>query len=590
MRERTASYQFGPFRLDPLEGVLLRGEEIVPLTIKAFAILTVLIENRGHVVQKDQLLRTVWPDCFVEDNNLSQNISAVRRALGEAPEQPKYIETVPRRGYRFIGNVQEFRSETVPAAAPGDRAQPETGRRAILETLGILPFRTIGSECADFWGLGIADALINRLSSIDRIKVRPTASVLRYDGVATPDWATVGRDLKVDALLSGCIQRAGDRIRVTVQLGAVQDGSTLWSGQFDDFYTDIFAVEDSISRQVAQALTPKLTGAESRRLAKRDTESSEAHQAYLRGRYYWNRRTEQDLRKSIRSFQEAIDIDPGHALAYVGLADAYTVLGGYSDLAPKESYPRARAAAIRALEIDQELDEAHIPLGDVLMYYEWDSSGAAKEYQRVLESRPDYATAHHFYAWYLIGRGRFAEAVEEMGRAQDLDPLSPIINAQMGVPLYYGREYDRAIEYFRKAIDMDPLFALSYVYLGRAYLQGSMPEQAIAAHRRAVELSSGRPIAVAALGHTLAVNGETAEARQLLESLLALSGQRYISPYYIASIFEGLEDSAGTFEWLGRAYQDRCNQLVTAAFDPAWDRIRVSSEFSSLIDRVGFSA
>ncbi len=257
MQNRAATYRFGPFRLDPVEGVLLRGEEIVPLTIKAFAILTVLVENRGHVVQKDQLLRTVWPDCFVEDNNLSQNISAVRRALGEAPEQPKYIETVPRRGYRFIGEVQECQSEAVAA----DTAPREARPRALVETLGILPFRTIGSECADFWGLGMADALINRLSGIDRIKVRPTASVIRYDGAATPDWATAGRDLKVDALLSGCIQRAGDRIRVTVQLGAVHDGSTLWSGQFDDSYTDIFAVEDSISRQVAQALTPKLTGA-----------------------------------------------------------------------------------------------------------------------------------------------------------------------------------------------------------------------------------------------------------------------------------------------------------------------------------------
>ncbi len=310
----------------------------------------------------------------------------------------------------------------------------------------------------------------------------------------------------------------------------------------------------------------------------------------MRGRYYWNRRSEQDLRKSIRSFQEAIDFDPGHALAYVGLADSYTVLGGYSDVAPKEAYPRARAAAIRALEIDPELDEAHIPLGDVLMYYEWDAAGAGKEYRRVLESRPDYATAHHFYAWYLIRRGRFEEAFDEMRRAQDLDPLSPIINAQMGIPLYFEREYGRAIECFRKAIDMDPMFALSYVYLGRAYLQSSMPEQAIAMLRRAEELSPGRPIAVAALSRALAVSGAAVEARRLLHDLLALSNQRYVSPYYVAVVFAGLDDREGTFEWLEKAYQDRCNQLVTAAFDPVWDGVRGSSEFSSLIARVGFSA
>jgi len=584
----ATSFEFGPFRLESTERVLLRGNDVVPLAVKAFEVLSFLVQNRGRVVAKDALIRHVWPDCFVEENNLSQNISALRRALADDPEHPRYIETIPRRGYRFVGEVTE--AGTIPiasAAAPGP-VSVAAPRLPLVKSLAVLPFRWIGSDSgSDFLGLGLADALTTRLGNIDQIEVRPTASVLRYDSQA-PDWSSAGRELRVDALLSGCIQRSEDRVRVTVQLVRVQDGATLWAGQFDDPFTDIFSVEDSISQQVSRTLMLKLTGDESRKLSQRHTTNPEAHRAYLRGRYHWNRRTEQDLRKSVRCFQEAVQADPGYALAYVGLADSYSVLGGYSDLPPKEAYTRTRAAAMQALEIDESLAEAHTSLGDVHMYFNWDPAGAEREYRRAIELRPDYATAHHFYAWFLISQGKFEEASAEMRRAQDLDPLSPMINTTVGLPLYFSRRYKEAISHFAQSVEAEPSFDLGYVYLGRAYVHSGKTDQGIAALRQAVALSGGRPVTIGALSHCLAVVGQTAEAIQLVDDLIERAKSRYVSPYYIARIFAGLGDRKKAMQWLECAFEDRSNQLVVLMLDPAWDGFRDSSQLIDLARRVGF--
>jgi DNA-binding winged helix-turn-helix (wHTH) protein/tetratricopeptide (TPR) repeat protein len=582
MRETAEAYQFGPFRLLPAEGVLLRGQEIVPLPVKALAVLTLLVRNHGRVVQKNELIRYVWPDCFVEDNNLTQNISAVRRALGDAQDEPQYVETVPRRGYRFVGDVTELEPGFAEPRPPVASEHPSA-------TLGILPFRTIGADCADFWGVGMADALINRLTGVENIRVRPTASILRYDGL-TPDWAVAGRELKVDTLLSGCIQRSSERIRVSVQLISVQDGTTLWARQFDDSFTDIFAVEDYISSQVVQTLAPRLTGADAGRVNRRDTGSTAAHRAYLKGRYFWNRRNEEDLRKSVQCFEEAVELDPAYALAYVGLADAYTVLGGYGDMAPAECYPRARAAALRALDIDGGLEEAHIPLGDVAMYYDWDAHNAERQYRQALDARPDYATAHHFFAWYLIGKGRFADAAREMQRAQEIDPLSPIINAQTGLPDYFARRYDRAIQIFQQAMEMHPQFAVGYVYLGRACAKAGRFAEAIEVLRQGVSLSHRRPFAVASLSYALASAGALQEADSLLQELLASAGRRYTSPYYVAVACAGLERHAEAMRWLHTAHAERANQLVISSFEPMLDPLRSRAEFTDLMASVGFAA
>jgi DNA-binding winged helix-turn-helix (wHTH) protein/Tfp pilus assembly protein PilF len=575
-------YEFGPFRLDEADRVLLRGEDVVPLAVKAFEILAHLVKNRGHVIPKDVLIRHVWADCFVEENNLTQNISALRRALADDVDHPTYIETIPRRGYRFIAPVRE-RSATTDAQAAEAQA-----RKNQVKSLAVLPFQSIGSP-SDFLDVGLADALITKLSNLEQIEVRPTASTIGYKG-AVPNWVQAGQDLKVDALLSGCIQRAGDRVRVTTQLVAAADGKTLWAGQFDELFTDIFTVEDSISQQVAQTLFLKLSSEDNRRLSNRSTTSPEAHRAYLRGRHHWNRRTEPDLKKSIRCFQEAVDLDPGYALAYAGMADSYSVLGGYGALSPRDSYLRARAAAKGALEIDESLAEAHTCLADVFMYYDWDSESAGREYRRAIELRPDYATAHHFHAWYLIACKQFEEAAAEMRRAHDLDPLSPVINMSLGLPHYYAHDFQRAIEQFEHALDLDPYFDIGHLYLGRAYLYSGQHERAMALLRKAVSLSEERPMMLAGLGHALGLTGAAKEARGIINRLISLGQTRYISPYSVAMVFGGLGQADDAFGWLERGFEERVNQMVILAIDPAWQRIRRDRRFDAIVKRVGFAA
>ena len=577
-------YEFGPFRVDETARVLLRGNDVVPLTVKAFEILSHLVKNRGQVIAKENLIRQVWPDCFVEENNLSQGISALRRAFSDDAEHPTYIETIPRRGYRFIAAVRESHTGS---------SGPSTGaanRGPRVKSLAVLPFQSVGSRAGvDFLDVGLADALITRLSNIEQIEVRPTPSIIGYKG-AVPGWTQAGSELNVDAVLSGCIQHSGEKVRVTVQLVATSDGTALWAGQFDEAFTDIFTLEDSISQQVARTLMLKLTSEERRRLSHRSTSCAEAHQAYLRGRHYWNRRTEKDLQKSVRCFQEAVDQDPSYALAYAGLADSYTVLGGYGALPPRDSYLRARAAALRALEIDESLAEAHTSLGDVFMYYDWHGPAADHEYRRAIELRPDYATAHHFYAWYLIAKGHFREASNEMRRAQELDPLSPMINTTVGLPSYFAREFDRAILQIEKALEMDPQFSLAHMYLGRAYLYSGRHERAIDLLRTAVRSSEERPMMLAALGHGLARSGNRAEAREILDRLISLSQTRYISPYHIATVFAGLDQADDALDWLNRSYSERVNQMVIMERDPAMDSLRDDRRFSELVARVGFSA
>ena len=582
LEEKQAQfYDFGPFRLDETARVVLRENEVVPLTVKAFEILAHLVRHRGQVVSKEVLIKHVWPDCFVEENNLSQNISALRRALADDPENPKYIETIPRRGYRFVGPVRELQTHPVPPiAAAGARV----GR---IRSLAVLPFQSIGSANVEFLDVGLADALITKLGNLEQIEVRPTGSILRYKGAA-PNWVQAGSELNVDALLHGCVQLSGDKIRVTVQLVAAGDGVTLWAGQFDEAFTDIFSVEDSISQQVARTLMIRLSNEQRERLSHRYTSSPEAHQAYLRGRHFWNRRTEADLQKSVRCFQEAVAHDPSYALAYAGLADSYTVLGGYGVLPPGDSYTRARAAAMQALEIDERLAEAHTSLGDVSMYYDWRAPAAEQRYLRAIELRPDYATAHHFYAWFLIAKGDFAGASAEMQRAQELDPLSPMINTTRGFPDYFAGDFERAITHIQKALDMDPEFALAQVYLGRAYLCSGRHELGLETIRQAARPSEMRPMMLAALGHALAINRKKTEAKEIASQLIALRDTRYVSAYYIASVFAGLGDADRAFEWLERAFEDRVNQMVILHRDPLWARIAEDPRMSGIVRRVGF--
>jgi TolB-like protein/Flp pilus assembly protein TadD len=402
-------------------------------------------------------------------------------------------------------------------------------------SIAVLPFRLLSNEASDeYLGSGMADALITKLSNIRQITVRPTSAVIKYAAKGNAqDPLAAGRELGVDSVLEGTIQRAGERVRVTVQLISVRESVPLWAHSFDERFTDIFTVQDSISAQVADALTLKLTGEEQKLLAKRYTDNVEAYQSYLRGRYFMNKRNEEGLRKGIGYFTEAIEKEPGYALAYAGLADAYSVLGFYQfdKLAPEESFQRAKAAALKALELDETLAEAHASLALARVDVDHDEAGAEREYRRAIELNPNYATAHHWYSDFLAALDRQDEAMAEIRRALELDPLSLVINATLGERLFYARRYDEALIQLHKTLEMDDGFGPAHYLLGLTYEQKGMYLESIAELNRARELSGGSPWMVAALGHSLAMAGRRAEAQQVLVELKQLSARMQVSPY-----------------------------------------------------------
>jgi TolB-like protein/DNA-binding winged helix-turn-helix (wHTH) protein/Tfp pilus assembly protein PilF len=647
-------YEFGPFRLDAVERILLRDGRPVPLTPKAFETLLVLVRHSGHIVEKDRLMREVWPDSFIEEGGLNVNIFRLRKALGDDNDAPRYIETVSRRGYRFVAEVRapggenfgpgREESGVLPAAgmeAEGangrnevgvaqlsNRAIPGTDRRtrAILwqrslaipllalllltgllgasyfwnarrqkqpesllevKSVAVLPFKNLGGAGGDeYLDQGMADALITKLSNLKQIVVRPTSAVLKYAGSGT-DLLSAARELRVDALLEGRVQRSGERIRVTVQLVRGADGVPLWAETFDDQFTNIFAVQDSISNQVARALTLKLTGGEKALIEKRYTESAEAFELYLKGRYFWNKRTAEGFQKGIEYFEQAIAKDPSYALAYVGLADSYITLGDYSYLPPKEAFPKAREAAAKALELDDSLAEAHTSLAFTKAAYDWEWSEAEREFRRAIEIKPSYATARQWHAEHLVAMGRFDEALAEIKRAQELEPLSLIVDTIVGWVYYFMRQPDRAIEQCRKTLELDANFYPAHLFLGQAYAQKRMYREAIAEYQRALSVSEGSAEASAFLGHAYEMSGQREQARKALDELKALAQKRYVSPDLIAVIHSGLGETDEAFVWLEKAYEERSRSLPFLRVDPMFDNLRADPRFTDLLRRVG---
>jgi DNA-binding winged helix-turn-helix (wHTH) protein/Flp pilus assembly protein TadD len=582
IRPTKPTYEFGPFHLDTAERRLLRERQLVPLTPKTYDILLLLVRNSGHMLDKDEMMKELWPDAFVEEGNLARYISILRKILGRNESGHQYIETVPKRGYRFVAQVNESQI---------DGAETTVIHQNFASTLGsiaVLPFSMIGAEPDDeYLGLGIADALITRLSNIRKLVMRPTSAVRKYLS-HEQGLIELGQKLSVDAVLEGSVQRRGEYIRITVQLVSVRSETTLWAEKFNEKFTDIFAVEDSISEQVAGALILKLTSEDKRRLTKRYTEDIEAYQAYLKGRYFWNKRTGEGIKKGIEYFRQAIEIDPLYALAYAGLADSYNVLGIYSASTPKEIFPKAKAAAVKALEIDDTLAEAHTSLAFVLHRFDWAWTEAEREFQRALALNADYATIHHWYGNYLMTMGRQVEAMEEMNLAQHLDPLSLIIDGNIGNLLYFMRQYDRAIKHFQKMLEMDANFYGTHSNLGCVYEQKSMYEEAIAEFEKALMLDDNLSTR-AWLGHAYAIAGKIDEAQGVINDLKERSKSRYISPYDIAMIYIGLREQEQAFAWLDKAFEDRNDSLVWLRFDPRLDSIRTDSRFINLVQRVGLN-
>jgi DNA-binding winged helix-turn-helix (wHTH) protein/TolB-like protein/Tfp pilus assembly protein PilF len=626
-------YQYGPYCIDAERRMLSCEGVAKPMSPKAFDTLLVLVQHPGMVLEKDQLMEMLWPDSVVEEANLAQNISSLRKALGESPNERRYIITVPGRGYRFAADVKEFDPESERPPLEGStnsdvvqkqqtplvkkdhafgRSRTLTGGLIVLlisilvgvaiwmksstapsgttseiavKSLAVLPFKQLGSEGDDYIGLGIADSLITRLTNLRAIKVRPTSAVLKYND-QSPEPSRIGRELGVEAVLEGSVRKNGDIFRISVQLVRVDDGTPIWAEQFDDQFTSIFKFEDIMSRRVAESLVPKLTGTDRAALAKSYTGNADAYADYLRGRFFWNKRTVEGMNKAIEHFESAIVRDPNYALAYAGLADCYLMLFSYSDYEEKEKIPKAKAAAIRAVQLDQTLSEAHTSLAFVLQN-DHNNSDAEREYKKAIDLNPNYSTAYLRYGNMKISMGQPDEALQIMKRAQELDPLSLIINTALGHDYSLNRRYDEAVAQLLKTVELDPSFVHSHCFLSMAYLKKGMYGNAIKEIEEATVLSEKfvPPQVVSYRGYIYAVTGRRADAKRILKELMDHRIQRHVSGPHIALIYTGLGETDQAFSWLETALREQ-ELGFSWLSDPGFDDLRSDPRYDHLARRI----
>jgi eukaryotic-like serine/threonine-protein kinase len=460
----------------------------------------------------------------------------------------------------------------------------------IIHSLAVLPFENAGGEVEDeYLSDGITGNLINTLATVPKLRVMAQSTVFRYKGRKI-DPQVIGRELNVRAVLTGRIMHVGGSLRIGTELVDVATGSQLWGAQYNRKRDDIFVVQDEISNEISGKLRLQLTRAEKKRLTKHHTENAEAYRLYLQGRHYWNMWTEEGFYRAIDYFQQAIEKDPSYALAYTGVADSYVLLGWNSHLPPKEVFPKGKAAAMTALQLDPDLPEAHASLGALLWLHDWRWDEAQMEFKRSLELDPTYATANHWYAEYLMTMGKHAEVMARMKKGQELDPLSLIINVAVGWAFYFDRRYDEGIEQLRRTAEFDPSYPVTYWILGLLLRKTGRYELAMTEGEKAVKLSGGSPMMRAALAHTFGESGRTNEAVQTLDELTELAKHRYVAPHFFAGIHIGLGENDRAMEYLEKSYEEHCHWLIYLHIDPSVDGLRDNSRFQSLLRRVGLPA
>ena len=633
-------YEFGRFRINTGDRVLLRDQEVVPLTPKVFDILLALVESSGQVISKDGLMKKVWPDSFVEEGNLTQNISLLRKALGEGQNGHQYIETVARRGYRFVAPVREaldrgFDSTRSKASAAAIAVEPAVESRSqggqpgltrsvvvqhvigsiqrhgrlslaallglvlasaglvyftrggkavdatssVIESIAVLPFVNEAADTdAEYFSDEITESLVNNLSQLPKLRVVPRSVVLNYKGHET-DPRKIARDLNVRAVLTGRVHRRGDTLSIQVDLIDATNVAQMWGQHYDRRVSDILLVQEDISRDIFENLRLKLSVEEQKQL--------EAFSLYLKGRNAWNKRTEDGLLQGIEYFRKAIEIDQGYAPAYAGLADCYNMLVVYGISQPKDAFPKAKEAATKALSIDGTLAEARTSLAFIKHRWDWGGAEAEREFQLAIKSKPAYAPAHQWYSSYLVAMGRFDEAIAEAKRAQELEPLSLIGNSHLGWILYLAGRNDEAIAHCKRLLDVDPNFFPARRYMGLAYEQKGMYPEAIDQFEQGVKLS-GSPLMLSLLGHAYAASGKKTEAHRILAEL-DQQKQRYVSPYTIATIYAGLGDRDQAFKWLEKAFDERDIWLMNMRVDPVLKAIRSDPRFTNILQRIGLT-
>jgi TolB-like protein/Tfp pilus assembly protein PilF len=601
-------------------------------------LLELLLERPGEVVTREELRSRVWPNESFGDFDQAVNIAIakLRSALGDSAENPRYIETLPKRGYRFIAEVSvveaDVRTKMPDSATAGELPAPEPGHQlqgtglavrpkhrlpptgglvgalAFVLILGILavwlfrshsqaptgirslvvlPLDNLSGEASqDYFADGMTDELITDLAQISALRVISRTSAMVYKGARKP-LPQIARELNVDAVVEGTVLRSGDRVRITAQLIQAADDKHLWAESYEGNVRDMMALQNKVAGAIAEQIRIKLNPQEQAALKNAKIANPESYESYLKGRYFWNKRTASSLKVALAYFNQAIEEDPKYAQAYSGLADTYALLGDwqYAVMTPKEALPKAKVAAMKALELDDSLSEAHNSLAFCLDGFDWDFESAGREFRRAIELNPGYATAHHWYAWHLSLVGRNSEAIAEMRKAENLDPLSLIINADLAELLLIARLPDESIQQSRKTIEMDPNFALVHNQLAQGYLGKHMFAEAIAEIQKAIQLSGGSPTCTANLARAYAASGKTPAAVGLLNDLKKRSAFGDPHPAEIAMIYAALGNNDEAMTWLEKSYEERFNPGVLLR--PGFDPLRSDSRFQDLVRRIG---
>jgi len=635
-RQLRWQLHFGVFEMDLRAGELRKHGLRVRLQEQPFQLLAMLVEHPGEIVTREELQKKLWPgDTFVDfDHGLNKAVSKIREALGDSAENPRFVETVARRGYRFLADVKVAAEAPVRGrqaatlarhvAEAGDHrglagtpamSKPFLSSRTwkisacvllllvvslsawklysryhpspVIRSLAVLPLESLSNDATqDYFADGMTDELISDLGQISALRVISRTSVMGYKHTHKP-LPQIAHELNVDAVVEGTVLRSGEQVRITSQLIDASTDKHLWSQSYQGELRDTLALQNQVARAIADQIRINVNPQEQAALKNVKVVDPQAYESFLKGRYFWNKRTAEGLKVALAYFNQAIDEDPKYAQAYSGLADTYSLLGDwqYAVMIPKEALPKAKAAAIKALELDSTLGEAHNSLAFCLDGFDWDFDSAGKEFRRAIELNPSYATAHHWYAWHLSLLGRYDEAIAEMRKAENLDPLSLIINADLAELLVLEHSYEESIQQSRKTIEMDPNFALAHNQLAQAYLQKHMNEEAVAELQKAAQLSGGSSTVMANLARAYAVSGKRAEAIKLLNDLKKSSSAVSSHASEIAVIYEALGDTDQAMNWLEKGYQERFNPGVLLR--PGFDPLRSDPRFQDLVRRIG---
>jgi len=630
-----AIVRFGTYEVSLQSGEMRKGGVRIKVQQQPMKLLEILLERPGEVVTREELRSRVWANESFGDFDQAVNIAIakLRSALGDSAENPRFIETLPKRGYRFIADVSVVDADAPlkePESSPGDLSATEpvhklqgagltvTPKRWVwptprvivalalllslailsvwlfrsrgraptgIRSLAVLPLDNLSADTSqNYFADGMTDELITDLAQISALRVISRTSVMVYKGARKP-LPQIARELNVDAVVEGTVLRSGDQVRITAQLIDASTDKHLWSQSYEGDLRDTLALQNSVARAIADQIQINLTPQEQAALKSTKVVNPEAYESYLKGRYFWNKRTADGLKVALAYFNQAIEEDPKYAQAYSGLADTYVLLGDweYGVLTPNEAFPKAKAAAIKALELDNTLSDAHTSLASLGMF-DWDWRSAGEEFRRAIELNPGYATAHQWYAWHLNLLGRKSEAIAEMRKAESLDPLSLIISADMADVLFVVGLYDESIRQSRKTLEMDPNFAIAHFELGQAYAQKRMYSEAIAELQRAIALSGSSTTFTSNLAYAYAVSGRRNEALKILNDSTGRSNG-FSDASEIALIYTGLGDNDQAMAWLDKAYSERFNPSILLR--PGFDPLRSDSRFQSLVHRVG---